>query len=117
MIESVLIHLATINRPSQAISAELLSKSTAETLVAASVPCRIVQIGTSPDVMGIGFGDSASAVGYFDEGQDIQRGDEVTRTDESDNTVYTVEGIDKIAVHVGGDSGHIEVSLRRKDAG
>ena len=111
----MLTQTATVKRPDHTLTGGV--KANTFTTLATGVSCLISTVSSTPDASALGFGDSGRAIGFFREGQDIKRGDRVTRTDGGDPTTWEVEGVPEmpqVGTHVSIVS-HVQVNLVRVD--
>lgn len=115
MIDTLLIHTATVQRPGHTVSGG--KKTPSESTVASGVRCLLQPVGTTVAGGPLGILSSDSWVGFFAAGTDLQVRDEVLWTDRTPSLVFTVEGIEPYHEHDPSADHHLQAALKRKRAG
>ena len=114
MIEDLLIHRATIRRPTHTITGH--QKATGSALVATGVVCRLepAEEGVTQSIIGIGV--SSPYRGWFARGTNIRARDLVTWTDRTPTVELVVESVADLPSMDAAGGHHIEAALKRTPA-
>ena len=114
MIDRLLVHTATIDRPTHVIAGQ--KKAFGATVGATTVACRVEPAGESPRATLLGLTSSEAWRAWFPPGTDVRIRAEVVITYDGVAMRAIVESVEPYSARDGAVSHHLEAMLRRRQA-